>query len=135
MARGAEKLTTKQAALLAALLEKPTVAEAAEAAGVSLRSAWRYLSEPDFQTEYRAARRAAVEHTIARLQADGAHAARVLREVADDAQAPASARVAAARAIIEQGLSGAKLQDLAEEVEQIKAMLAEADRRKGPRAA
>jgi molybdenum-dependent DNA-binding transcriptional regulator ModE len=135
MAEPGEKLTGKQGALLTALLCEPSIAEAAKAAGVGERTAFRYLADPAFQAEYRAARRELVEQTVARLQADGSRAARVLREIAEDATAPASARVTAARTIIEQGFSGAKLQDLAEEIEQIKAMLAGQEKRRGPRAA
>ncbi len=128
-------MTGKQGALLTALLCEPTIADAAKAAGVGERTAFRYLADPAFQAELRAARREVVEHTITRLQADGAHAAGVLCQIADDVQAPASARVTACRVIIEQGLTGAKVRDLAEEVETIKAMLAEQERRGGLNAA
>ena len=49
----------------------------------------------------------------------------MLREVAEDREAPASSRVAAAKAIIEQSISAVQLTDLQAEVEEIKRLLAE----------
>ncbi len=126
-----EILKGKQGAFLAALLAAPTVAEAAQASNVSERTAWRYLSDPAFQIEYRAARREVTQHTIMRLQSDSTHAAKVLRDIADDTTAPASARVTACRVIIEQAFKGAEMRDLAEDVEEIKRMLGERAKGRG----
>ena len=110
------ELKGKQAAALAALLAQPTVADAAQAAGVSLATLWRYLRDPDFSAQYKAGRREVVSHAVMRLQADAAHAAKVLREVADDKDASASSRVAAARAILDGAIKGVELLDLEERI-------------------
>lgn len=104
--------TARHDAALVALLNHPTVREAAEAAGLSEATLHRYLGDPAFVTQYRAARRQVVEVAIARLQQDAAHAAGVLRDVADDTRAPATARVAAARAILGEAMRGIELLDL-----------------------
>lgn len=54
--------------------------------------------------QYRAARRRIVEHAVVRLQHDADRAAGVLMEVAEDTTAPASARVAAARTVLERAM-------------------------------
>jgi len=120
-----EKLTPKQERALVALLDCGEIQAASARAGVSDVTLWRWLQQPAFQTRYRAARRQLVETAIAQLQSDCTTAARVLREVAEDREAPASSRVAAAKAIIEQSISAVQLTDLQAEVEEIKRLLAE----------
>ena len=119
------KLTVKQERALVALLDCGELKRAASAAGVNESTLWRWLQQPAFQARYRAARRQLVETAIAQLQSDCSIATRVLREVAEDKEAPASSRVAAAKAIIEQSISAVQLTDLQAEVEEIKRLLAE----------
>ncbi len=116
------KLPGKQAAALAALLAHPTVRDAARAANVAEGTLWRYLSDPTFSEHYKKARRQVTEHLIARLTSDSTKAARVLLEVAEDTNAPASARVSAARTIIEQALRGAELRDLVTRIDALEAL-------------
>jgi len=120
-----EKLTPKQERALVALLDCGEIKKAAEIAEVGEVTLWRWLQLSDFQTRYRAARRQLVETAIAQLQSDCTTAARVLREVAEDRQAPASSRVAAARAIIEQSVSAVQLTDLQERLEEVERLLQE----------
>jgi hypothetical protein len=118
-----EKLTPKQERALVALLDCGEIKEASERAEVSDVTLWRWLQTPLFQSRYRAARRQVVERAIAQLQADSTVAARVLREVAEDKEANASARVSAARAIIEHTLKAVELLDLEERVQEIERRL------------
>ncbi len=121
MTHDVPKLPAKQEQALAALLANPSVREAAEAAKNSEATLWRYLRDPAFSERYKAARRDVTDHLIMRLQADSTKAARVLLEVAEDTNAPASARVSAARTIIEQALRGAELRDLTDRIEALEA--------------
>jgi len=105
-------LPEKQEAALLSLLSHKTLKESALAAGVSMPTLWRYLRDPVFSLRYREARRELVECAMVRLQNDAEHAARVLRDVADDKTAPASARVTAARTIIELSVKSVELGDL-----------------------
>jgi DNA-binding MurR/RpiR family transcriptional regulator len=114
-----DKLTAKQDRALVALLACGEIKKAAKDAGVNEATLWRWLQLPGFQTRYRAARRQLVETAIAQLQSDCTVAVRVLREVAEDREAPASSRVAAARTIIEQSVSAIELMDLQERVERL----------------
>ncbi len=119
-----KKLSPKQELALLALLDCGEIRKSAATAGVNEATLWRWLQSPEFQARYRAARRQLVETAIAQLQSDCTIAARVLREVAEDKEAPASSRVAAARAILEQSVSAIQLVDLQEQVDEIKALLA-----------
>lgn len=53
-----------------------------------------------------------VEHVIVRIQTDAASAAKVLRDVADDKEASASARVSAAKSIIELAVKAVETGDV-----------------------
>jgi hypothetical protein len=69
-----------------------------------------------------------VEVAIAQLQSDCTIAVRVLREVAEDREAPASSRVAAARTIIEQSVGAIQLIDLQERIEHLEKTFAEQEK-------
>jgi hypothetical protein len=120
-----QKLTAKQEQALIALLDCGEIKQAAETAGVTKVTLWRWLQSPEFQSRYRAARRQLVETAIAQLQSDCTVAVRVLREVAEDKEAPASSRVAAAKTIIEQSVAAIQLTDLQERLEEVERMLQE----------
>jgi hypothetical protein len=79
------------------------------------------LRDPSFSERYKAARRDVTEHLIMRLQSDSTKAAKVLMDVAEDTSAPASARVSAARTIIEQALRGVEIRDLMERIDALEA--------------
>jgi hypothetical protein len=131
----AEKLTAKQERALVALLSTGGIKEAAELCAVNESTMWRWLQLPSFQARYRAARRQVVETAIAQLQSDCSVAVRVLREVAEDAQSPASARVSAAKTIIEQSVSAVELMDLQERLEALEERIATDQDTKKPRSA
>jgi hypothetical protein len=63
-----ENLTRKQELAIAALLSEPTVAAAAEKAGVSEVTLWRWQKQPEFLAAYRLARRETMEKATAFLQ-------------------------------------------------------------------
>ena len=128
-----QKLTPKQEVALLALLSHDALDAAHEAVGVSKATLWRWLQLPEFQERYRGARRQLVETAIGQLQGNCIVAARVLREVAEDQKSPASARVAAARTIIEQSISAIELMDLQERIERLEGLMPEREKRKGRR--
>jgi hypothetical protein len=114
-----EKLTPKQESALLALLSHGTIEAAYEAAGVSKSTMWRWMQLSEFQTRYRAARRQLVEVAISQLQNACTKAARVLVEIAEDKEASPSARVSAAKTIIEQSISAVELVDMMERIERL----------------
>jgi len=128
-----EKLTPKQERAIVALLDCGEIKEASVICGVSDVTLWRWLQSPLFQSRYRAARRQVVETAIAQLQSDCTKAARVLTEIAEDKEAPASSRVSAARTILEQAVGGVELVDLQERIESLEKTLGAQEKGKAKR--
>ncbi len=111
------ELTTRQGKALIALLETGSVRRAAKACGMGETSLYRWMSDPDFQAAFRAARRQVVEATLSQLQTDSARAAEILLEIAGDANSAPAARVSACRTIISQAVDAVALVDLQERVD------------------
>ncbi|NPV90532.1 MAG: transposase family protein [Firmicutes bacterium] len=106
------KLTRKMEAAIAALLVAPTIADAAAVVGVHEQSLWRWLQREDFQERYREAKRQAVNQAVALLQQACSEAVETLRRIMADDEATASARVAAARTVLEMGLKAVEVEEL-----------------------
>lgn len=105
-------LPPKQSRALEALLGAPTVRSAASMASVSEATLYRWLAEPTFAQAYRDARRKSFEQSTAALQSAAIEAVETLRQVMAGADTPASARVAAARAVLEHSHRAMELEDL-----------------------
>lgn len=118
-------MTAKHEKLLVALLACPTINIAAKSAGISEATALRYMKEPEFTVAYRDARREMVTHSLTALQGACGEAVDTLREIATDKDAPASSRVAAAKAILETSVRAVEIDDLAARVEAMEAVLKE----------
>jgi hypothetical protein len=123
MTVASENLTPKQEKALAALLSCGEVKAAAQQAKVGEATLWRWLKEDAFSGAYREARRRLVEVTVSRLMADGTAASKALREITEDKSAPASARVSAARAILEHSIKGVEVLDIEERLKEIERRL------------
>ena len=115
------KLDAKEQRALVALLEHETIKEAAKGYRLSEATLYRYLSDATFKAHYSRARSSVVEHAITQLQRDCATATKTLREVAEDGDAPTSARVSAAKAILEGAIKSVELHDLMARVEALEA--------------
>jgi hypothetical protein len=110
---GVGELSCKQTKAIAALVSTGTMAEAAEVAGCSLRSIERWMQDPDFSRELRAARRRVVEAAIGSAQARMIDAVETLRRNLNVSRSP-GAQVRAASLILEYGLKGLRELDLEE---------------------
>jgi DNA-binding transcriptional MerR regulator len=111
-----EKLSRKQDQALTALVTCPSITEAAaqcELAEVTLR---RWLKQDGFQAAYREARRAVVQHAIVQVQQATGEAVETLRSVMQDNESPASARVSAAKTILETAVKAIELEDLEQRI-------------------
>lgn len=102
--RPAGGLTAKQERGIAALLEWPTITEAAKRSGLSEPTLRRWMNDPAFAEAYKAARVRVWDGALDALQSAAGAAVASLRDIAQDANAQASARVSAAKAILEIGL-------------------------------
>lgn len=113
------KIGRKAEALVAALLTEPTQEAAALKAGVSDRTARKWMRRPEFVSAYRAARRRLVELAIGKIQRATAEAAETLTA---SLKAPrASSRIRAADLILTRAERGMEMLDLAERVEALEA--------------
>ena len=117
------KLPAKQETFLAALLSNSTIKAACVESGISETTGWRYLNDEKFKERYRRAQRQVVEHAIVRLRSDASDAARALREIVDDISAPTTARVAAARTILEITFKSVEVYDIEGRMEALEANL------------
>ena len=118
-------LNRRQRKFAAALSVAPSVEAAATVAGISERTAYRYLQEPSVKAllsqaldnaQGQATRRVVGEMTAALDTLAGIHA---------DTSAPASSRVSAARAILSAGPLLREALDLAQRVAELEEYLAE----------
>lgn len=120
--------TAKNEKALAALLKSPTLREAAKAAKISEATLWRLMQSPDFQRDYRAARRAIVENAVSELQRTTSAAVETLRRNLSTGNP--STEVRAAQIILEQSIRAVELVDLAERIEGLEALMAKKSERK-----
>jgi len=110
------KLNRKMETTIVALLNQPTFTLAAENAGISETTLWRWLQREDFKKAYKEARKQAVNQAIAHIQQISGEAVNTLREVMNDG-AKETARVTAARAILELTLKAYEIEDIEERLE------------------
>jgi len=101
-------------ALIAALAAGQPVDAAAQAAQVSERTAYRRLADPAFKRAVQTARAELLAQAVGRLADAATAAVATLRDLLD-AEAD-SVRLGAARAILDAGMRGTELVDLAERV-------------------
>jgi len=95
------------------------MSEAAGAAGIGDVTLWRWMQIPEFKEQYRLARREAVSQAVGHLQGACSVAVVALKDIAQDVACPASARVSAARTVLELAIKGIELEDLAARVEEL----------------
>lgn len=108
-----DKLDDTEIAILEALLTSSTRTEAAERAGVSERTVYRALTDPDFQEAYRAAKRAAVSHAATRAQSTLDAAMDRLDELLSaDKGIPADTRLKAIKIALDFGMKAAEYEGL-----------------------
>jgi len=116
-------ISRKQDTAIGALLSQPTILAAAESVGVGESTLRRWLKDGDFLTAYRAARREAVSQAVGHLQGACSVAVLALTDISQDVNCPASARVSAARTVLELALKGVELEDLTVRVEELESQV------------
>jgi hypothetical protein len=107
-----EKLSRKQELAIAALLTCSAITDAAKQCSIGEVTLHRWLKDATFQAAYREARRAVVQQAITQVQRATGEAVETLRNVMQDRESPASARVSAAKAILETAVKGIEIEDL-----------------------
>ena len=118
---GGRGLTRRQEKALEALLNEPTVARAAQLAGVGERTLHSWLRQPVFAAAYRESRRTAFGHAISLTQKYSPMAVGTLVKIMGDEGKPATARVAAATALLRFGREAIELDELVERLARLEA--------------
>lgn len=124
-----ENLSPKQWLALESLIESGNLTHAAEAAKVSRRTLHAWLKLPQFEREYRAARRRLVQTAVAGLQRHTGAAAATLVVIMRNTEVAPAVRVTAAAKILEFALRAIELDDIGARLDALEAL--EAERRAG----
>jgi hypothetical protein len=114
-----QKLSRKKEQAIAALLSQPSIGSAAKKTGIGEKTLFRWLQLDEFQRAYKNARRQVIDQTIAQIQSVMSEAVLTLLNVMSDGVAPASARVSAARALLDIGFKVIEIEDLESRIEKI----------------
>ena len=107
-------LTSKQAQGIQAILTAPTMEIAAKEAGTTRSTLYRWLGDDLFVQELNQAKRRMIDHHLLRLQRAAGSAIDTLTSICRDEDAPASARVTAAKEILATTLKARELEDIEE---------------------
>jgi hypothetical protein len=119
-----EKLTRKQEQAITALLSEATVTSAAERAGISEVTLWRWLKLPEFVAAYREARRQVMEKAVAQLQQSSWAASTTLLKLLGSGSD--SVRLRAAMAILDHANKGLEMLDFEERLEALERQTSQA---------
>jgi nitrate reductase alpha subunit len=111
-----EKLSRKQELAIAALLTCSAITDAAKQCSIGEVTLHRWLKDATFQTAYREARRQVVQQAIVQIQQATGEAVETLRKVMQAADAPASAKVSAAKTILDTAVKAIELEDLEQRI-------------------
>lgn len=112
MSGSEEKLSRKQDQAISALLTCTTLTDAAARCRVGESTLRRWLAVPAFKTAYLTARREVVQHAITQMQQACSQAVTTLVAILENADVSASARVSAAKVILETALKAVELEEL-----------------------
>lgn len=109
-------MTPNKERALQALLTQPTKKAAAEAVGISTRTLQTYLADPEFQAEYKKAFGQLVDDATRQAQQSLNPAISALRSIVEDDDENSSARISAARTLLEYGLRLTEISDILSEL-------------------
>ena len=111
----------KQEQVIMALLSYPTVREAAESTGVGMSTVNNWLTQPEFRARYEAARREQLDGAKQAIRAASLGAVRTLQTISEDGNAKESARVSAAKSILDLVLRISDTEDVLARIERLEA--------------
>jgi hypothetical protein len=125
------RLTPKQQKGILALVTEPTIAKAAEQAGVSESTVYRWLQDETFLKAYRRARRDSFSQALTLTLRYAPLAVNALAKIINDLSIAASARVSASCAILKYGRDSIELDDLAARLDNLERATQSADHGRG----
>lgn len=110
-------------AIALCVLTEPTLTAAAKKAGISKRTLCRYQKTPEYQAAYQAMRKARFNETLEKAQVLTLDALVTLHDISQDPGLNESARVSAARAILETGLQLHTVETIEAQIAELKARI------------
>ncbi|MEX1313821.1 MAG: helix-turn-helix domain-containing protein [Desulfotignum sp.] len=114
-----EVLSANQLKAVKALIAHETVSDAAKACNLARDTLYRYMRDPIFDHELKKAKRILVNRAILSLQQSCRHAATALAAICRDEEAPPSARVSAAREILNQTMKAIEIEGIEERLKSL----------------
>jgi len=105
-------VTPKKIKAVQALITSDTIQEAADTCGIGRATMYRFMQQEDFNQELQRAKRLIVNRAILRLQQSCRYAAQALAEICRDKEAPPSARVSAAKEILNSSLKAIEIEGI-----------------------
>jgi hypothetical protein len=117
------KLGRRRERAIQALLECDSQKEAARNVGIGEVTLWRWMQEPEFNQAFREAKRRVLDEALITLQKATGKAISALVSILDDQEKPASARVTAARTILETAVKTIQFEDLEARVHELEQRL------------
>ncbi|GHV18505.1 hypothetical protein FACS18949_04580 [Clostridia bacterium] len=105
-----------------------TYAEAATAAGISNSALYRLRQTPDFQETLRQVKAQMFSEAFQKAQGYSLGAIEVLKSIADSPHAVDSARVSAARTLLEMGLNAAEQEMILDRITELERRLTDEDK-------
>jgi transposase-like protein len=114
-----QKLSRKKEQAIASLLSQPSIGGAAKKVGIGEKTLFRWLQLDEFKRAYKTARRQVIDQTIAQIQSVMSEAVQTLLSVMADSTTPASAKVSAARALLDIGFKVVEIEELENRIEKI----------------
>ncbi len=112
-------MTPKQTRAITGLLTQPTKNEAAAAAGISPATLRRYLADEEFQREYKKALAELMQDAAARARQSISPALECLRDICMSEDETSTARIQAARALMEYSLQIISVTDIEARIEEL----------------
>lgn len=116
-------MTPKMQKALLALLSEPTKEKAAAAAGITSKTLRKFLSDVEFQKEYRAAFTSMVFDAVRQAQKALSPALATLEKIMKDDEQNGQIRVSAARSLLEFSLKATEQLDILERLEALERMI------------
>ncbi len=125
------KFGRKKEEAIAALLTQRSIEEAARVTGIAPKTLRNWLKLPEFQQEYRTARREAVSQCGARMQQNTGAAVTTILKVMTDPTVPAAVRLRAAESVLDNAVKAIELEDTEVRLSELERAAAESSRAAG----
>jgi hypothetical protein len=116
-----EKLTRKMNDFILVLMSTGTLDEAADAAGISSITARRWYRMDVVKAELKRLQNEVTGHSLTQLKLGISEAVTVLRNVMTDSETPPSARVSAAKTMLDGAFRAVETTDILERLEALEA--------------